>query len=276
MAPHSLGWQSRGAVKSHAKRGAAQRTCCSECPAALSLRNSQLALGFCQLRPPAITPPTAPVDLRPLLSLPRSAISEYASSSFRPCSASVPDDPSPRLPLPPPRSWGRLLGQWRSRTLRRGQLDRGGGPEPGLDPSGGPWRKRPEALSAPTNAGPLRLQAPWTEPPQTRYASLSQAGRAGSWGSRLPPGRALVSESGPGRPEPSGSCWRRPLFPGILAAPVSCIVSDAVSSLGAFPAPITPGWGFAFGPPDLFGERSQKIPKLSVLSRDRVYNFTKF
>ena len=152
---------------------------------------------------------------------------------------------------PSSRSWGRLLGQWRSRTLRRGQLDRGGGPEPGLDPSGGPWRKRPEALFTPTNAGPLRLQAPWTEPPQTRYAGLSQAGRAGSWGSRprLPPERALVSERGPGRPEPSGSCWRRPPFPGILAAPLFCIVSDAVSSLEAFPALISPGLGICFWPP---------------------------
>lgn len=37
-----------------------------------------------------------------LLSLPRAAISDYASSSFGPSSASVPDDPSPRVPPPPP------------------------------------------------------------------------------------------------------------------------------------------------------------------------------
>lgn len=59
---------------------------------------------------PALVPATAGCShsahrlSRPffLLSLPRAAISDYASGSFGPCSASVPDDPSPRVPPPPP------------------------------------------------------------------------------------------------------------------------------------------------------------------------------
>lgn len=62
-----------------------------------------------------------------------------------------------------------------------------------------------------------------------------------------------------------------PREPG--GAPLSCIVPAAVSSLGAFPAPFPPGWGLAFALPPWLGERGQTAPKLSVLSRERVYNF---
>lgn len=68
-----------------------------------------------------------------------------------------------------------------------------------------------------------------------------EPGRSGrSWGSRLPPGRVPVSERGPGRPEPSGSCWRRPPFPGILAAPLFLHCFRCCLELGGFFSPDYP------------------------------------
>lgn len=82
-----------------------------------------------------------------------------------------------------------------------------------------------------------------------------------------PAGRG--SERGPGRLEPPSSCGRRRPSPESLAAPHSCIVPDAASGSGAFPAPVTrlrQGWGFVFAPPPWFGGKGLETPKLSVLS----------
>lgn len=65
-----------------------------------------------------------------------------------------------------------------------------------------------------------------------------------------------------------------PRDPG--GAPLPALFQMLSRAWGLFQPRLPPGWGLAFGPPDLFGERGQKIPKLSVLSKERVYNFTKY
>lgn len=168
------------------------------------------------------------------------------------------------------RSCSHLLGQWRSRTLCRDQPARGGGLEPGLDQSGGPWRKRPETLSTPTKRARCgcRRHGPIPSRPGTR-APAGPVG-PGAGGRCLPLG-------GPWSPSvnPDGQSSR--VFEGadLLArdpggAPSSCIVPDAASIVGTFsarvPHPLTPRLGTRFCPSFAAWWKGPGDSKLSVLS----------
>lgn len=192
-------------------------------------------------RPPASCPPSrrhfrlrlplisALLGFRPRWSLPKGATASSISGS-----------------------WSFFLGQWRSRTLSQCQPPRGGGPEPGVDPGGGPWRKRPEALSKLTERARCGCRRHGRSPSRPGTAGGRGPGVAASSQARAP-----VSECGPRPPEPSGCRGRRPASPGSLEAPgspalfqmpprawgrLSSLVSSPHSGLGTRFCPSSRDW----------------------------------